>query len=132
VIFVDSNIPMYLVGSDNPHKHRVQRLLERVSHERRPLVTDVEVFQEILHRFISIRRPEAIDPTVAVLQAIVDEVYPIEFVDFQRARRLIRTSGSLSARDALHIAVMQRRDVEAVMTFDRGFEGIPGIERITE
>lgn len=36
----------------------------------------------------------------------------------------------LSARDAIHVAVMQRRDVERVMSFDRAFDVVPGIERI--
>ncbi|MGQ0574401.1 MAG: PIN domain-containing protein [Pseudonocardia sp.] len=36
----------------------------------------------------------------------------------------------LSARDALHIAVMRRHRVEQIMTFDEGFERYPGIRRI--
>ena len=35
-----------------------------------------------------------------------------------------------SARDALHVAVMERHGIERVMTFDRGYDGVPGIERL--
>ena len=36
----------------------------------------------------------------------------------------------LSARDAVHLAVMQRRGISRILTFDTGFDGIVGIERI--
>src|SRR5712671_3676124 len=51
VILVDSNIPMYLVGSPSPQKTDVQRLLERLVSQRQRLVTDAEVLQEILRRY---------------------------------------------------------------------------------
>ena len=51
-------------------------------------------------------------------------------VDDQRARRLLLTTPTLSARDAVHIAVMQGRDVSRILTFDVGFGGIPGIVRV--
>ncbi len=40
------------------------------------------------------------------------------------------TTTRLSARDALHIAVIGRRDVSVVMSFDSGFDDIPGIVRV--
>ncbi len=36
----------------------------------------------------------------------------------------------LSARDAVHAAVMLNNDVEWIATFDSGFDGIPGIRRM--
>jgi uncharacterized protein len=50
LILIDSNIPMYLVGDPHPHKADAQRLMEKFISERQRLVTDAEVFQEILHR----------------------------------------------------------------------------------
>ena len=47
MILVDSNIPMYLVGAEHPHKVDARRLLERAVAEKRRLVTDAEVLQEI-------------------------------------------------------------------------------------
>ena len=62
MIFVDSNIPMYLIGAPHRHKDDARRLLERFVAERIPLVTDAEVFQEILHRYVAIDRRDAIKP----------------------------------------------------------------------
>jgi uncharacterized protein len=54
LILVDSNIPMYLIGSPHPHKTDAQRLLETLIAKRESLVTDAEVLQEILHRYVAI------------------------------------------------------------------------------
>jgi uncharacterized protein len=71
-----------------------------------------------------------IDPAFDALLGIVDVVYPIERADVERARRLVQTTPSLSARDAMHIAVMQGRDIGRILSFDAGFDGIPGIVRL--
>lgn len=86
MIFVDSNIPMYLVGTQHPHKIDAQRLLERCISDNERLVTDAEVLQEILHRYVEIDRKEAIMPALQVVLDLVDEVFPIERRDVERAK----------------------------------------------
>jgi predicted nucleic acid-binding protein len=70
MIFLDSNLPMYLVGSSHPHKTDAQRLLERLISDRDRLVTDAEVLQEILHRYVAIRRADFIQPASDALLGI--------------------------------------------------------------
>jgi len=130
VILIDSNIPMYLVGADHPHKIDAQRLLERCIAERERLVTDAEVLQEILHRYVAISRREAIQPAFEALLSIVDEVFSIDSSTVLRAREIVLGRPAISARDAIHVAVMERHHVRTIMTFDRGFDGLPGIERL--
>ena len=131
MILIDSNVPMYLVGVDHPNREAARRALEESVAAGESLCTDAEVLQEILHRYTAIRRPEWIDPVFDALLSIVDVVYPIERADIERARRLLRTTQRLSARDAVHIAVMQGRDIDRIMTFDAGFDEIPGITRLS-
>lgn len=61
---------------------------------------------------------------------IVDEVFPIERGEVERAREICLGSRALSARDAVHLAVLQRHGIAEILTFDSGFDGIPGIRRI--
>ena len=131
MILVDSNIPMYLVGAPHPNKEAARRALEEAVAAGESLCTDAEVLQEILHRYIAIRRREDIDPAFDALLAIVDVVYPIERADVERARRLLDTAPTLSARDAVHLAVMQARDIGRILSFDTGFDGIVGIVRLS-
>src|SRR5258706_141096 len=131
VIFIDSNIPMYLVGGDHPNRAAAKHLVELAIAGRERLVTDAEVLQEILHRYVAIERRDAIEPASSTLLAIVDEVYPIELEDLERARSIVTTS-RLTARDAVHLAVMQRRGIAEILTFERAFEQIPGIDRLAQ
>ena len=131
MIFIDTNIPMYLIGADQVLQQGARSLIEDAVAGGDVLCTDAEVLQEILHRYVAIRRPEFIDPALDTLLGVVDVVYPIDREDVERGRRILRTTDRLSARDALHIAVMQHRDVDRVLTFDAAFDGIPGLTRIT-
>jgi uncharacterized protein len=130
VIFVDSNIPMYLVGVDHPNKFDTRQLVDRFVTERRRLVTDAEVFEEILHRYVAIERRDAIQPAFDVLRAIVDDVFAIDEHDVFATKDLLGTHPALSARDGLHAAVMRRRDVHEILTFDRGFDCVHGLSRL--
>jgi hypothetical protein len=128
VIFVDSNIPMYLVGADHPNKATARHLLETAIETSQPIVTDAEVLQEILHRYTSINRRDGIEPATSAVVGVADQVFPIEQADVDRARQLVLTS-TLSARDAIHVAIMQRYGVARILTFDRAFDHVPGIAR---
>lgn len=129
MIFVDSNIPMYLVGAPHPHKIDAQHLLEHVIASGERLVSDAEVLQEILHRYRAIDRLDAIQPAINAISGVVDEIYPIEEQDVLSAKDILLGSPKLSSRDALHVAVMRRRKIRSILTFDRGFDGVPGIVR---
>jgi len=130
MILVDSNVPMYLIGGEHPHKVDARRLLERAIAEKRRLVTDAEVLQEILHRYVAIDRRDAIQPCFEVLLEIVDEVLPIGLETVEGARDIVIGHPDLTARDAVHFAIMRERGIEHILTFDRHFDGLPGIARI--
>lgn len=130
MIFIDSNIPMYVIGAPHPHKSEAQLLLERLIAGGQRLVTDAEVFQEILHRYAAIDRREAIGPAFQLLLDIVDDVLPIEKPDVMRAGEIVQTHASLSARTSLHIAVMERRGIRSILSFDADFDRWPDLKRI--
>ena len=130
MILVDSNIPMYLVGAPHPHKADSQRLLETAIAAGDRLVTNVEVLQEILHRYVAIDRRLAIQPAFDALLGVVDEVFPVALSDVERAKTIVLGRLQLSARDALHAAVMERHGVKRIMTFDTGFDTLPGLMRL--
>ena len=131
MILVDSNIPMYLVGASHPHKSDAQRLLENLVSDRQRLVTDAEVLQEILHRYTAIDRRDAIQPAFDALLGIVDEVLPVDRVATERAKDIVLGHRELSARDAVHLAVMSQHGIERILSFDSGFDGFPGVHRLS-
>jgi len=129
LIFIDSNVPMYLVGTAHPNKANARQLLEAAIAASERLVTSAEVLQEILHQYVAIDRRDAIQPAFDALLGIVDEVIAIELADVVRARDFVMGMSDLSAREALHVAVMARENIERIMTFDKAFDRVPGVSR---
>ena len=130
MIFVDSNVPMYLVGAGHANKERSTTLLEEAVTRGERLVTDAEVFQEILHRYAAVDRRDAVPPAFEAILAVVDEVFPIELPDVVGAKDALLGGFGLSARDCIHVAVMRRHGVQRIMSFDADFDRYPGIARI--
>ena len=130
MILIDSNVPMYLVGAAHPLKEKAEELLEMAVASNQRLVTSAEVLQEILHRYVAINRRDAIAPAFDVLLDVVDEVVAVEEDDVVRAKDLLLGTKALSSRDAVHVAVMARQGISRIMSFDAGFDRVPGMTRI--
>ncbi len=130
MIFVDSNVPMYLVGDAHANKARSIVLMEDAVATGERLVTDAEVLQEILHRYSAIGRRDAVQPAFETVLGLVDDVFPVELADVTGAKDVLLGGYGLSARDSLHVAVMRRHGVRRIMSFDADFDRYPGIERI--
>ena len=92
-------------------------------------MTDTEVYQEILHRYTASGRPDAIDATFEALDAIVDDVLAFGVQEIRAARSIIASVAGLSARDALHVAVMRGAGITRILSFDSGFDSCAGIVR---
>ena len=120
---------MYLVGAPHPLKVDAQHLLESLVGKER-LVTDAEVLQEILHRYISLNRRDTIQPAFDSLLQVVDEVLPFDREAAERAKELVFSYVQLSARDAVHVAIMQSHGIDRILSYDAGFDGVPGITRL--
>lgn len=131
MIFIDSNVPMYLVGSPHPNRIAAEQTVAALIARQEKLVSDAEVLQEILHRYAAIGRLDAIQPAFDALLGVVDEVFPIEPENVQRAKTILLGKYRLSARDAIHLAVMEQRGTQRILSFDQGFDRYPNVRRIT-
>ena len=122
---------MYLIGAEHPNRTEAAAILERLIGQGERLVTDAEVFQEVLYRYDSINRRDAIQPAFDVMLELVSEVFPITIAELQSAKELVLGYPQLNARDAIHIAVMRSQAIGEVLTFDKGYDVVPGILRIS-
>jgi predicted nucleic acid-binding protein len=130
VIFIDSNIPMYLIGAPHPNKDAAIRAIEAVMTKRERMVTSAEVLQEILYRYHRAGRHDLIQPCIKTLKGLVDDIFAVEEQDVLRARDVLLGTPGLSARDAVHVALMERHQVERILSFDLGFDRVKTISRI--
>ena len=130
MIFVDSNVPMYLVGAEHPNKQRVIELVPRLLSSREVLVTSAEAFQEILHRYLAVKDREHLNAAYDALSTMVESVADVTRPDVDAARVLSAEHPRLSSRDCLHVAVMKRLDCHRVWSYDSGFDAVPSLQRL--
>ncbi len=129
-VFVDANVPMYAGGRSHPFKAPSADFMLAVGRRLVDAVSDVEVLQEILHRYRAVGR--ANDGTV-VFDAFATAVrlfHPILLEDLWECRRILARHEALRPRDAIHAAVMLRTGVRTIVSYDRHFDEIPGIDRV--
>jgi uncharacterized protein len=65
------------------------------------------------------------------LLGVVDQVLDVSRLAVERAKQIILGHRRLSARDAVHIAVMEQHGIGRILSFDSGFDGIPGVTRLS-
>lgn len=128
MVFVDSNVAIYIVGAPHPSRDRLEAFLR--SHASETYVTSAEVYQEVIHRYVAINRRRAIRDCFSFLDGNVQNVFPITRKNTERAATIVLAEHRLSGRDALHIAVMESHGVEAILTCDGDFDHWPGISRL--
>ena len=129
-VFIDSNIPMYVAGRDHPLRDPARRFLARVQGGEVEGCTSTEVLQEILYRYVGLRRPDLAVEVYDLFVGLCSTVFPVTLADTDRARGLVPGGTSASVRDLIHAAVMLNHDVKSVASFDGGFDHVKGIERL--
>jgi len=133
-VFIDTNIPMYAAGKEHPCKAGSIEILEAVANNKFEAYTDTEVFQEILYRYYHINQVElglqVFDHFSLIMNGFVLPVTP---GDISQARLLLEKEQSpgLSPRDLIHLAVMLNNDINTLISTDKNFEKIAGINVIT-
>lgn len=119
---------MYLVGA--PHRHKAEAESFIRQHAGELFVTDAEALQEIIHRYHAIKRSDALEAALKSMIGLASTVFPIDKDDVLSAARVLQQAPRLAARDAIHVAIMERYSITRILSFDAHFDGWPGLTRI--
>jgi predicted nucleic acid-binding protein len=130
VTLIDSNIFMYAGGSAHPHRKSSLRFLDEVIHGNVQGVIDAETLQEILHRYRSIQRWSDGEAIYDRARIIFPDVLAITSGVTDGARVFMQAGPNLTARDAVHAAVVKVYGLDSICSFDRDFDQISGLKRI--
>ena len=130
MILLDTNILMYAAGAEHPYKEPSRQYLERIARGEVEAALDAETLQEILHRYKAIRRWPEGGQVYDLARLIVPVVLPITAGIMDRSRNLLDEYPGLTARDALHAAVVLSHGARAICSYDRDFDQIEELERI--
>jgi len=130
VILVDSNVLMYAAGASHPNKRPSLGFLERVARSEIDAAIDAETLQEILYRYRAIERWTDGRRVYEHARHIFPIVFEITGDATDVAKALMDENPALIARDALHAAVVQIHDLEAICSYDTDFDPIESLQRI--
>ncbi|PKB80665.1 MAG: hypothetical protein BZY88_08455 [SAR202 cluster bacterium Io17-Chloro-G9] len=129
--FIDANVPIYAAGRAHPLKEPCTQVLLLAAEYPRAFVTDAEVLQELLHRYLSLRLwPRGREAFRRFSELMEERIEAVHAVDVEHAAALADVQRELSARDLLHAAVMHRLDLRQIVSADTGFDRLPEIERL--
>ena len=129
--FIDTNIPIYASGREHPNKEPCARVLMMAAEHPLSFVTNVEVLQELMHRYRASGRwalgREVLQSFAEVMHGRIE---PVSEEDIHWAARLADRRPGVSARDLVHAAVMRRLGVERIISADTDFDRLPDVTRL--
>ena len=129
-LFVDTNIPMYAAGRSHAFKGPSAAFMRAVGERRVDAVSDVEVLQEILHRYRAVNRARTGFVVFEAFTTAIRLFHPVVLDDLWECRSILARHDGLRPRDAIHAAVMRRTEIGTIVSYDRHFDAIPGIDRV--
>ena len=125
---IDTNVIIYAVGRPHPYKEPCAGILRAASTDADAYAIDAEVLQELLHVYtMRAERRQALQVFDRSLTLFPNPL-PIRRSEMVRARDLMEQHAHLSSRDALHAAVVMTNRLEGIVTTDRGFRAIQGLQ----
>lgn len=132
MIFIDTNIFMYAAGKESSQRLPCQAFLKKVVEAKGKDIycTNVEVLQEILHRYKSINTTEVGLKIFDSITCLGISILPIDLDSMHKARNLIEEFPRLGARDCVHLGFMQNQKISKMVSFDQDFSNISWLERI--
>ena len=129
-VFVDTAVIMYASGEDHPMRPHCRRIMDAVADRRIDATISAEVIQEILHRFVSIRRVDIGVSMARGALAVFMPVLPITHGVMTRMPDLVERYPTLTARDLVHVATCLEEGLIEIVSPDRGFDQVAEIRRI--
>ena len=118
-MFVDANVFIYAVGRPHPLRDAANDFFAEAGVNRTELFTSAEVLQELMHVYLSQRRPNALKLAMELVGRTNVVVWSLEREDVELARLLHERHSHLTARDLCHLASCVRRGVSEIKTFTK-------------
>jgi predicted nucleic acid-binding protein len=126
----DTGVFVYALGGEHRYRDPCRAILHEVQGRR----LAAEASTELIHEFAYVRlrragdRAEAARSARAIGRSL--SLHAVEPRDMERALDLWSEHEQLDVRDAIFAAQALNRGIEAILSPDRDFDGIPGLQRI--
>jgi len=128
--YIDSNIFFYARIMDKRYGETCSKILKGIFRGEIEAVTSVLTPIEVANalRKHGVSR-EDVRNTIDAMLSLDMEIYETDMIDIAEAIR-ISEEFDISPHDAVHIAIMKKAGVTRIISADKDFDRITGIERI--
>jgi predicted nucleic acid-binding protein len=128
-VYLDTNVFLYAVGAESHYKDPCREILQAVAEARLGGETSALTIQEIVHQR---RRRGDRQATLRgrEVMSICSVVHPVDSLLSSFALRLVDDYPSLGTGDAFHAATALTHGVDALISADSDFDGLPGFNRV--
>ncbi len=127
---LDTAVFLYALGRDHPYRDPCRRIVDALGERRIAGEASVSMIQEFVHvrrrRHPDLRRASGEAAYVSGLCRL----HAFEEDDLSLALDLLATYERLDGQDAVFAATALNRNVGTILTSDRAFDDVPGLERI--
>jgi predicted nucleic acid-binding protein len=126
----DTSIFIYALGVEHSYRGPCREIVRRAAVGDLQGEASGDLLQELVHQRARRTGDRAEAAKAARHVAKLAWWHPVEPNDVQRGIDLFETHDGLDARDAVLAALAINRGIEAILTTDRAFDEIDGLERI--
>jgi predicted nucleic acid-binding protein len=123
---------MYAAGRVHPYKEACVWIMTQIAEGHLAAAIDAEIIQEILYRYGALQRWDIAAAMATNLLKLVPTVYPITPADVHLTVDLFEQYApkEIKARDLIHVAVMRHNGLSQIVSTDKHFDQIVGIDRL--
>lgn len=126
----DTAVFVYARGTEHPYRQPCRELVDAARTGRLRGEGSVEIVQEYAHILIRRGLPRAAVRDDARDVAALFRAHEFDEPDLAKALALIAEHPEIGMRDAVHAATALRRGIEVIVSPDRGFDAVHGLERL--
>lgn len=126
----DTAVFVYAVGAEHPYRDPCRDIVARAAGGLLRGEASVDLVQEFLHQRERRLRDRGAAAREARDVASLCRLHELQPLDVPLALTLYSRHERLSARDAFLAALALNRGIDVVLSPDRGFDGLAGLERI--
>lgn len=128
-VYLDTNVLVYAFGAKSPHRDPCREILRAVAERRLAGETSACTIQE----FVRQRRRRGDQQAAARARSAIDvctDLHPVDGAVIRRALETVERYPKLDIADAVHVATASTHGIPMVISADRGFDGVPEIDRV--
>ena len=126
----DTSIFVYALGGQHPYREPCREIVKRAAAGELQGEGSVDLLQELLHQ--RLRRTGDRAAAAKSVRKVAKLVWwhPLEIDDVQRGIDLSEAHAELDPRDSVFAALALNRGIGAILSADRAFDEVGGLDRI--